>query len=354
MANHLRLSEKWFNRGLWLIAFLFAYFLIGLGGTIVGDLPKIESRLSLENFVDKGARTLLTDKLKVLKKEEDTANEKFEQAKLQLQAARADYQSSKQAFDAWVTTRNATQRAEQNNDLIGRTASLENLRKRERESLTAVEAIQKQLLDTRQAKAQINREIATLESTARTEFESTQKKIELRVFIYRLMFVLPLLLVATYLFIKHRKKSYWPFVWGFIFFSLFAFFVELVPYLPSYGGYVRYTVGVVVTLVAGKYAIAALQRYIEQQRNLEKQPDSQRKKDIQYDQALTRIGKGICPSCERPITKETDNFCQHCGIEIFDQCMSCGTRKVAFSNFCFHCGKGHCDHNALKPQQSNL
>ena len=39
MARSLRLTEKWFNRGQWLLALVFAAFLIGLGGTIVGDLP---------------------------------------------------------------------------------------------------------------------------------------------------------------------------------------------------------------------------------------------------------------------------------------------------------------------------
>lgn len=337
MANHLRLSEKWFNRGLWLIAFVFAYFLIGLGGTIVGDLPKIESKLSMEDFIDQTTKSNLTQKLQPLGQEQTSVEEKSAQAKLQLQTARADYQAEKQAFDAWVTTRKATQNPEQDMALVTRTAHLEQLRKKEREYLANLEAIEKQLLDIAQAKSRIDREIIDLEDTARKGFESAYKTIELRVFVYRLLFILPLLVAASYLFVKHRKKSYWPFVWGFILFSAFAFFVELVPYLPSYGGYVRYTVGVALTLVIGKYAIAALQKYMEQQRELEKQPDSQRKKEIAYDLALTRIDKAICPSCERPI-KEKDNFCQHCGIEIFESCTACSSRKIAFSKFCFHCG----------------
>ncbi|MFM7470715.1 MAG: double zinc ribbon domain-containing protein [Nodosilinea sp.] len=339
MANNLRFSEKWFNRGLWVIAFLFAYFLIGLGGTIVGDLPKIESKLSAGDFVDKGEKTILTNSLKSLKQEEEALNDKVEQAQLQLDAVHSDYQSSKQAFDTWITTRKATQSSSRDNDLIARTANLEGLRKKERKYLAAIESIQKQLLDTQQQESKIEEQILSLENASREKFKAAQNQIELRVFVYRLAFILPLLIIAAYLFRKHRKKSYWPFVWGFIFFSSFAFFVELVPYLPSYGGYVRYTVGAVVTLVAGRYVILALQKYIEQQRELEKQPDSERKKDIQYDFALTRITRAICPSCERPIAKETDNFCQHCGIQIYDSCKSCGTKNIAFSKFCFHCGR---------------
>lgn len=339
MGNHLRLSEKWFNRGLWFIAFLFAYFLVGLGGAIVGDLPKIESKLSVEDFVYQKNKSKLTEKLKLLEQESILASEKLEQSKLELQTARSDYQAAKQAFDAWITTRHATQKAENDNDLVNRTANIERLRKKERNYLASMEDIQKDLLNITQEKSQISRDLSILQNDARKQFEADYKKIELRVFLYRLAFIVPLLAVSTYLFVKHRKKSYWPFVWGFIIFSLFAFFVELVPYLPSYGAYVRYTVGIVVTLLVGKYSIVALQKYLEQQRELEQQPEPQRKKDIEYDLALTRIGKGICPSCERPIVKENDNFCQHCGIEIFEKCGSCQTRKITFSKFCFHCGK---------------
>ena len=59
MSKSLRLSEKWFRRGLWLVALVFASFLIGLGGTIVGDLPQVESPLRVDDFLDKPAAQAL-------------------------------------------------------------------------------------------------------------------------------------------------------------------------------------------------------------------------------------------------------------------------------------------------------
>jgi hypothetical protein len=77
--------------------------------------------------------------------------------------------------------------------------------------------------------------------------------------------------------VRQRKGKYWPFVLGFIIFALFAFFVELVPYLPSYGGYVRFTVGIIVTLLIGCDAIVALNRYRAEAMLAEAQPDKVRR-----------------------------------------------------------------------------
>ncbi len=44
MSKGLRLTEKWLQRGLWLVAFAFAAFLVGLGGKIVDNLWDVEDR----------------------------------------------------------------------------------------------------------------------------------------------------------------------------------------------------------------------------------------------------------------------------------------------------------------------
>lgn len=166
------------------------------------------------------------------------------------------------------------------------------------------------------------------------------RAVELRVFLYRLALTLPLLLAAGWLFAKQRKSTWWPFVWGFIFFALFAFFVELVPYLPDYGGYVRYVVGIVVTVLLGRAAILGLNRYLERQKQQESLPETQRRQELGYDVALARLAKGVCPGCERPVDLKDGaiDFCPHCGIGLFDRCGSCSTRKSAFVRFCHSCG----------------
>ena len=137
-----------------------------------------------------------------------------------------------------------------------------------------------------------------------------------------------------------RHSTYWPFVWGFVFFALFAFFIKLVPYLRSYGGYVRYLVGVIVTVLVGRQAIVSLNRYLERQRLAEKLHDAQRREELSYDTALARLAKSVCPGCERPMDLKnvTIDFCPHCGIGVHDHCSVCSTRKSAFAKFCHACG----------------
>ena len=340
MSKGLRLSEKWFRRGLWLVAFVFAGFLIGLGGTVVGDLPKVEERQTLDDFMDPVA----TPKLRQIAKDSQTvgknAQETLEQAQLQLRVAQANNQAARETFNNWLTTRQATARADQDTELIQRTAQLDGLRKAERDALTQVEAQQQIALNASQAQNRAQSQLQELQTAAQETWRKAQRAQELRVFLYRLMLTLPLLAVAGWLFVKKRKTTYWPFVWGFIFFALFAFFVELVPYLPSYGGYVHYVVGIIITALVGRYAILALNRYLERQKLAEQLPDAQRREELSYDTALARLGKGLCPGCERTVDlKDVKNdFCPHCGIGLHDHCGQCDARKSAFSKFCHGCG----------------
>ena len=341
MTKSLRLTEKWMRRGLWLVALVFAGFLIGLGGTVVGDLPQVEKKLVLEDFMDSTTTSQLKLAIKNANLAGRAADEALEQAQLKRRSTQADSAAASQSFNNWLATRRATQAADQDPELIARTRALDGLKDKERAAGVVVEAQQQAALDARQTAERESRKLEDLQQSAQQALNAEYRRVELRVFLYRLALTLPLLGVAGWLFVKKRKGAYWPFVWGFIFFALFAFFVELVPYLPSYGGYVRYVVGIVVTVLIGRQAIVSLNHYLEKQKLAEQLPDVQRREELSYDTALARLSNSVCPGCERPVDLKNTaiDFCPHCGIGLFDHCVKCTARKSAFAKFCHACGQ---------------
>lgn len=341
MSKSLRLSEKWFKRGLWLVAFVFAGFLIGLGGTIVGDLPKVEQTRKLDDFLDREQAETLRERIRQSTRQATEAGEQLEQARLQAETAHADVRSTRQALSNWLATRRATARAEQDPQVIELTEQLDKLQARARQADAAVEAASQLRLDAQQAHAQAQRQLTDMQDGAREAYNKARRAQELRVFGYRLLLTLPLLGLAAWLFVRQRRSRWWPFVWGFVLFAGFTFFVELVPYLPSYGGYVRYAVGIALTVLAGRWAIAALQRYQERQHAAEAQPEEQRRQALSYDNALARLAKSVCPGCERSLDfhDQSLDFCPHCGIGLHAPCAHCSTRKSTFARYCHACGQ---------------
>ena len=329
MRKSLRLSERWFHRGLWIVAVMFASCLIGLGSIVVGDLPQVEHQAQREDFLDQAAAQRLRLAIDQAKRAGEDATNANEQAALRLQAAQQAYADAKEAFGNWLETRKATNLPDQDRELVARTQALDGLNAARVTAQHAVDDQNKATLDAQQAQSDAEAKLDALNAVADRQVAAAQSRADLRVFLYRLALTLPLLGIAGWLFVRGRRSTWWPFVWGFIFFALYAFFVELVPYLPSYGGYVHYGVGLLVTVLVGRYTIVSLNRYIARQKVAEQLPDQVRRDELDYDTALARLAKGVCPGCERPIDLKdaANDFCPHCGIGVFDHCATCASRK---------------------------
>jgi hypothetical protein len=342
LSKSMRLSENWYNNILWVVALLFAAFLIGLGNKVVVNMPKVETTISVEQFVDGSAVARLRSRRDEAVGAERGAQETLEQVTLAHQKSQADRNASQSTFQSWLATRGVTQRGDQDPELIERTRALQVSRQAERNALAAVQEQERRKLDATQGRAQAERQLADLYATAQPKVDEARKQQELRVFLYRLALTLPPLLIAGWLFKTQRKTKWWPFVMGFTLFALVGFFFELAPYLPDYGGYVRYAVGILVTAVAGRQVILALQRYREQQQQAEKKTEVQRREALSHELATSRMAKGACPGCERPVDLKNPaiDFCQYCGIALFDYCQNtaCTTRKSAFACYCQKCG----------------
>ncbi|MFK5596318.1 serine endopeptidase [Methylobacterium sp. HMF5984] len=341
MANGTRVSERWFNAALWLVALLFAGFLIGLGSLVVGDLPQVEHRYTVDQFLDPEPARASAAALKQIRREQDDARRQAEAAQLALDAARSATESARETFANWLKTRNATQRVDQDPGLVARTEGLDQLKAAERAVEERLEGLNRTAFELGEREAALSAADGALQAEAQARLDSAERGQELRVFGYRLALTLPLLILAGWLLMKRRRTRNWPFVWGFAFAAAFAFFVELVPYLPSYGGYVQYGVGAVLTLVGGRAAINALHAYRERQALVEARPDAERRTEIATDEALARLARKVCPGCERGIALDdpATNFCPHCGLGVFERCSACAQRKSTFERFCRGCGE---------------
>ena len=342
MLKSLRVPERLFQLAGWVVSIVFAGFLIGLGGKVVGELPGVDQRLTLEQYMDPAATRRVRVARDSLQRAERGLSAAQERARLTLTAASNAYRSRRESFDNWIATRTATTDPRQDPEVLQRTQELDQLKAGERAAQAEVERLDASLLRVSQAlQAQPEAE-ARLYADARGPYERAKFRQELRVFSIRLALTLPFLLVAAWLVVRRRRSQYWPLFRGFVLFALFAFFFELVPYLPSYGGYVRYGVGVILSGLAGLYVIRAMRRYVARRAEVEQQTESERRRSLGYEEALKRMGGGVCPGCERPIAASTadaqSNFCVHCGMTLFDHCHACHARKNAVFQYCPACG----------------
>ncbi len=341
--NPLRVPERLFSLAMWVVSFVFASFLIGLGGEIVGELPGVDRGVYVDDFIDQGTREQLSAREDSLRRITRDGEAERERASLGLTAANNTYDAAKESFENWIATRTATTDPAQDPEVLERTRALDALRIAARDREEELEAVDVQLLVARQMMAEAERELQQLREGAQSEYERARFMQELRIFGIRLALTLPLLLLAGWFVAKKRRADYWPLYRGFVIFALFAFFVELVPYLPSYGGYVRYGVGILSSVVVGHFVIRAMRQYLAKRQQVAQQTESERRGALRYEEALKKMGGGVCPGCERAIAggpSGPSNFCVHCGMMLFDQCGSCDTRKNAFFQFCPSCGTG--------------
>lgn len=352
MLRSLRVPERLFSLASWAVSFLFASFLIGFGGKLVADLPGVRQRLDVEQFVDLAVAARLRATRDSLGRLEQERTAERERAQLTLGASENAYRAGRASFQNWISTRTATTDPRQDPEVIQRTRALDQLGAGARAAQADVERLDAELLRIQQARERRDRQEAEVLRVARERHERATFWQELRVFAVRLALTLPLLVIAGWLVARKRRSEYWPLARGFVLFALFAFFVELVPYLPSYGGYVRYGVGVIASAVAGVWVIRAMRRYLARRAEVEAQSEPERRRQLGYEEALRRMAAGVCPGCERAIVGAASgkagaaagagagpaSFCVHCGMHLYDDCRACGTRKNAFYPYCPTCG----------------
>lgn len=326
----------------WLLAIVFAFSLSWLGELLIRDMAFLPQGgpPDIGQFVDYSAVDPLRAQQVALRGEHDSVESQLSAANEQLERAQQAYSDAKEAFQHWVDTRKATGDSAQDSQVLERTHRLDLQLADITKQQNAIHALedQKNAIDARIAP--VIAKLDTLSQAAGERFGAAARHYALVVFAWRLCFTLPPVLIAVWLILRHRKSRYWPFVYGFALFALAGFFLELVPYLPSFGGYVRAVVATALTVFAGVTMLRAFQRYVERKRAELEQSQHERARHMSHEKAITAHTKHFCPSCDKPWTPGDTpmSYCVYCGLQLFVTC-GCGTRNFAFFPYCSHCGK---------------
>ncbi|MEO7497467.1 MAG: serine endopeptidase, partial [Massilia sp.] len=155
------------QRALWLVALVFAGFLIGLGGKIVENIWDVEAPLTLEQFVDPAQGPVVRAAAEQADRNKSEAERQLQQADQKHQVAQANTQAAQETFQNWIATRRSTARPDQDPEVIARTRDLDTLKAAERQALGAVEVQQQALLDATQARQKAAVQLEKLEQPAR-------------------------------------------------------------------------------------------------------------------------------------------------------------------------------------------
>ena len=350
MIKGVRVPERLYRIVLWVISVVFAGFIIGLGNLVIGDLPMVEGQVYTAPADDTPEIRQVRAEIQQVDRSKGAIDDRLEIQRLQLEQASRASNTANETFRAWIAARTATTNPQQDPEVLARTRELERLKDNERTIQQAIADLENQRTPLDQREAALRSRENVLVADAWPAQERAMFWQELRVFGLRLLITLPMLAIATWMVVKKRKSDHWPLMRGFVLAAIFVFFVELVPYLPSYGGYIRYAVGIILTFAAGHFLIKNMRAYLVHRQQVEAEAEQERRARVSHDEAFKKMAAKVCPGCDRPIstTGEAEaNFCVHCGMTLFDHCHSCNTRKMAFFRFCMTCGTPAKDEVAL-------
>ncbi len=337
------------------IAIILAWFLIMLANRIIDDLDTSTRRPEQKDFENAAIMANLNKDTEKLNIEMANVVTKKSSVENTISTAQQNYNDEKKSFDNWVETRKTLGSPDKDEEVTSRVKKLDELSKIEQDWRTQLNARQAEIDVINKKIFAVQQLITKEQQSAEDKYYVELKSYELKVFLIRLLFVAPILALGIFFFVRYRRHKFAPLFLGFSLFSVYAFFIGLVPYLPHYGGYVRAVVGVILSAGLGYYAIKKIQQFLEEKRAELNISTQERAKNVQIEVAEKALENHFCPSCGKDFliknwaipTKKKENevyqlvtdFCRYCGLGLFSNCPKCGNKNFSHLPFCACCGE---------------
>lgn len=197
--------------------------------------------------------------------------------------------------------------------------------------------------------AEVSETLKSFEKKVDEEYWMLYKKHQFKVAAMKLSFLVPVLAVASFFFMKYRTAAYWPLVWA-VFLAAFLKVVWVVhEYFPTQ--YFKYIALVGVIAVVLWILIYLIKMIIAP------------KKELLIKQYQELYDKCRCPVCSKPIrigplrfiggmkkkstvqvgagletTQPQAYTCPSCGTGLYNKCEKCGGIRHSLLPYCEHCG----------------
>lgn len=329
-------------------------FLIGLSYNVMVDLESWEKGPEVEDFYDQKIKDSLTNITDSLELSIEDEKKKLSTVEISIDRINSQYYEEEVSFKNWLKTRKTLGSPKEDTAVLRRAKVLDEIQSSKKPWYGKKLLLENSISELR---AHLNVQELVKEkeyNKAYDQFEQADHSHNNKIFLIRLLIVLPLLIFAIVAIIKFRKSKYWPLLFGYVLFSFYLFFVGLVPYLPDYGGYVRFIVGIVICIFLGIYGINKLKKLIEYRRKQKAKVNDEeeiQKNSEAFDKAYDHHS---CPCCgkdflikdwsQTPLPNpknvrfKVSKYCRNCGTELFKNCKVCDSEKYAFTKHCTSCG----------------
>lgn len=324
---------------------------------VLGDAIAVkgvsDDRPVFQDDVARQALLPLENQVKQLTTEKNTLQNKQENLQATIDAAQKNYANEQASFNNWVKTRDSLGLSKDDSEVRSRAKKLDDYYQVAKSWIDEQKNIETQSLAVDKKLQQLDGQIEVINAAASDRYEKAMNQHELKIFLWRLLFVIPVLLVSVFFVLRRRSSDYWPLYRGFVFFGFYAFFFGLAPYLPSFGGYVRYSVGILLTVALGYYAIVRMKIYMKEREAQLAVSQQERAERIQSASAEKAFAQHFCPSCGKDFllsaweNKGSDasnyrlvsHYCRHCGLNLFKDCHRCGAAYFVHLPYCQSCGE---------------
>ena len=339
------------------ISVLVGFLLSALATKIIDDMDQGKPAPSLYKFQEEEGIESLQNRKHLFDLQQKTAKTALDSTQDQLKLVDQDIEGIKKSFENWVETNVNVSSESTDKDIVKEKALyLDSLYAAKQSLAKSITSQKGELKKLKEQENRVDDQIANLKTVARQKYNEAYESYSIEIFLWRLLFAMPLLGLSVFLVIKKRKHKYWPIFRGVIFFGLYVFFVGLLPYMPSFGGYIRYIVGIILTIGLGIYAINQLAKYMKRRKEELAVSVQERTKNLKTEEAEKALNNHNCPSCGKDFmlqdievkangeVKEGSKIsknCRHCGLELFKKCGNCSITVYAHFPFCHSCGNEH-------------